>query len=167
EFLEAKSLGYHTRPALLGPVTYLLLGKSRDAGLDPLSLLPGLLRVYEEVLRRLEAAGAGWIQIDEPALVLDLDRRAQDAFRAAYVVLALAAPELKLLLTTYFGALGDNLETALTLPVAGLHVDLVRAPDQLDLMLAKAPNDLVLSLGVIDGRNAGRANLPAILDQIE
>jgi len=167
EFLEAKSLGYHTRPVLLGPVSYLLLGKSRNAGLDPLSLLPGLLLVYEEVLRRLGAAGADWVQIDEPGLVLDLDHRAQSAFGAAYAILARQVPEIKLLLTTYFGALGDNLETALTLPVAGLHIDLVRAPEQLDTVLAKAPADLVLSLGVIDGRNVWRADLAAILDRIE
>jgi 5-methyltetrahydropteroyltriglutamate--homocysteine methyltransferase len=167
EFLEAKSLGYHTRPVLLGPVSYLLLGKSRSASLDPLSLLPGLLPVYEEVLRRLSAAGADWVQIDEPALVLDVDYRARGAFGAAYAILAHQVPEIKLLLTTYFGGLGDNLETALTLPVAGLHLDLVRAPDQLDTVLPKVPDDLVLSLGVIDGRNVWRADLSALLDRIE
>jgi 5-methyltetrahydropteroyltriglutamate--homocysteine methyltransferase len=167
EFLEAKSLGYHTRPVLLGPVSYLLLGKGRHGSLDPLSLLPGLMPVYEEVLRRLSAVGADWVQIDEPALVLDLDYRAHGAFGAAYAMLAHAAPEIKLLLTTYFGGLGDNLETALTLPVAGLHLDLVRAPDQLGTVLARAPSDIVLSLGVIDGRNVWRANLPALLDRIE
>jgi 5-methyltetrahydropteroyltriglutamate--homocysteine methyltransferase len=167
EFLEAKSLGYHTRPVLLGPVSYLLLGKGRDAKLDPLSLLPGLLPVYEEVLRRLSAAGADWVQIDEPALVLDLDHWAQAAFGAAYAILALAAPMIRVLLTTYFGALGDNLKTALTLPVAGLHIDFVRAPDQLHTVLEKALADLVLSLGVIDGRNVWRADLSAIIDRIE
>ncbi|HTT79771.1 MAG TPA: 5-methyltetrahydropteroyltriglutamate--homocysteine S-methyltransferase [Stellaceae bacterium] len=167
QFLEAKSLGYHTRPVLLGPITYLLLGKSRDASLDPLSLLQGLLPVYGEVLRRLSAAGADWVQIDEPALVLDLDDRTRAAFGAAYAMLTRAAPAIRMLLTTYFGELGNNLETALSLPVAGLHVDLVRAPGQLDILLAKAPADLVLSLGVIDGRNVWRSDLAALLDKIE
>jgi 5-methyltetrahydropteroyltriglutamate--homocysteine methyltransferase len=167
EFLEAKSLGYHTRPVLLGPVTYLLLGKSRYRSLDPLSLLPGILPVYQEVLRRLGAAGADWVQIDEPALVLDLDDRARAAFGAAYAILAHGAPTIKMLLTTYFGGLGKNLDTALSLPVAGLHVDLVRAWDQFDIVLAKAPADLVLSLGVIDGRNVWRADLTALLDKLE
>jgi 5-methyltetrahydropteroyltriglutamate--homocysteine methyltransferase len=167
EFVEAKSLAYHTRPVLLGPITYLLLGKSRDGSLDPLSLLPGLLPVYEEVLRRLGTAGADWVQIDEPALVLDLDDRTRAAFDLVYTMLAQDAPTVKMLLTTYFGGLGDNLETALCLPVAGLHVDLVRAPDQLDVLLAKAPADLVLSLGVIDGRNVWRSDLTALLDTIE
>jgi len=167
EFLEAKSLGYHTRPVLLGPVTYLLLGKGRDRALDPLSLLPGLLPVYQEVLGRLSAAGADWVQIDEPALVLDLDDRTWAAFGAAYAILAHDMPALKLLLTTYFGGLAKNLDTALSLPVAGLHLDLVRAPDQIDTVLSKAPEELVLSLGVIDGRNIWRADLAALLDKIE
>lgn len=167
EFLEARSLGFATRPVLLGPVTYLLIGKSREAGTSPLTLLPGLLEVYGEVLRRLQAAGASWVQIDEPALVLDLDDDARKAFETAYRTLAAATPSLKLMLTTYFGDLRENLETALALPVAGLHLDLVRAPHQLDEALTKAPPDLVLSLGVIDGRNVWRADLEKILDWIE
>jgi 5-methyltetrahydropteroyltriglutamate--homocysteine methyltransferase len=167
EFLEAQSLGFHTRPVLLGPVTYLLLGKSKDGKSDPLSPLPGLLAVYAEILRRLAAAGADWVQIDEPCLVLDLDDRARKAFATAFLALASAAPGLKLLLTTYFGGIGDNLDLALRLPAAGLHLDLVRAPAQLDDVLAKAPSDLVLSLGVVDGRNVWRSDLGAVLDRLE
>jgi 5-methyltetrahydropteroyltriglutamate--homocysteine methyltransferase len=167
EFREAKALGFHTRPVLIGPVTYLLLGKSKDAAFDPLSLLPGLLPVYAEVLRRLGAEGADWVQIDEPCLVLDLDASARRALAQAYETLARAAPGVRLLLTTYFGGLGDNLATALELPVAGLHLDLVRAPHQLDDAASRAPADLVLSLGVVDGRNVWRADLPAILDLVE
>jgi 5-methyltetrahydropteroyltriglutamate--homocysteine methyltransferase len=167
EFREAKALGHHTRPALLGPVTFLKLGKSKDASLDPLSLLGGLLPVYIDVLRRLAANGADWVQLDEPCLVLDLDDATLDALRFAYGSIARALPSLKIMLTTYFGALGGNLDTALTLPVAGLHVDLVRAPEQLQSVLAKAPQGLVLSLGVIDGRNVWRADLPALLDRLE
>ncbi|WP_018185302.1 5-methyltetrahydropteroyltriglutamate--homocysteine S-methyltransferase [Kaistia granuli] len=167
EFLEAKALGYHTRPVLLGPVSYLKLGKSQDPSLDPLSLLGGLLPVYVEILRRLAAHGADWVQIDEPCLVLDLDEPTRQALRVAYGMFAYALPKLKLMLTTYFGALGDNLDTAVELPVAGLHVDLVRAPEQLDAVLAKAPSGLVLSLGVVDGRNIWRANLATLLDRLE
>jgi 5-methyltetrahydropteroyltriglutamate--homocysteine methyltransferase len=167
EFLEAKSLGFHTRPVVLGPVTYLLLGKSKDAQLDTLSLLPGLLAVYVELLQELAAAGADWVQIDEPALALDLDERVRSSFDEAYTTFASAVPGLKLLLTTYFGAIGPNLATAAGLPIAGLHVDLVRAPEQLDGILSAASKDLVLSLGIIDGRNVWRSNLPALLDRIE
>src|SRR6476619_5574325 len=167
EFLEANSLGFNTRPVLLGPVTYLKLGKSKDEGLDPLSLLPGLIPVYAEVLRRLVTAGADWVQIDEPALVLDLNGPARRALETAYGTLSSAAPGLKLLLTTYFGAIGDNLDLVLRLPVAGLHLDLVCAPAQLEDVLAKAPTDLILSLGVVDGRNIWRTDLNAVLDRIE
>ncbi|WP_395664537.1 5-methyltetrahydropteroyltriglutamate--homocysteine S-methyltransferase [Methylocella sp.] len=167
EYLEAKALGVETRPVLLGPVTYLKLGKSKDAALDPLSLLDGLLPVYAEILRRLEDAGARWVQIDEPCLVLDLDDATRAAFARAYETLAAAAPTLKIMLATYFGGLGDNLDLALGLPVAGLHLDLVRAPEQLAPALEKAPPALTLSLGAIDGRNVWRASLPNILDLIE
>ena len=167
EFLEARALGYQTRPVLLGPVTYLLLGKSKEAGLDPLALLAGLLPVYAEVLRRLQDAGAEWVQMDEPALVLDLDDRTRAIFQTTYAALAKAEPGLKLLVATYFGALGDNLEIAARLPVAGLHVDLVRAPGQLDEVLAAVPQDRILSLGVVDGRNIWRADLRSLLDRLE
>ncbi|MBS0220786.1 MAG: 5-methyltetrahydropteroyltriglutamate--homocysteine S-methyltransferase [Proteobacteria bacterium] len=166
EFLEAKSLGFHTRPVILGPVTYLLLGKAKGAAFDPLSLLPSLLAVYSELLGKLAAAGADWVQIDEPALVLDLDDRAHAAFVTAYTALS-RMTGLKLMLTTYFGALGANLATAAKLPVAGLHIDLVRAPEQLDAVTAALPKDRVLSLGVIDGRNVWRADLPTLLDRLE
>ncbi|HKY86623.1 MAG TPA: 5-methyltetrahydropteroyltriglutamate--homocysteine S-methyltransferase [Pseudorhodoplanes sp.] len=167
EYLEAKSLGYQTRPVLLGPVTYLKLGKSEDASLDPLSLLSGLVPVYIEVLRRLAAQGADWVQLDEPCLALDLDEPARQALRNAYSMMALALPNLKIMLATYFGELGDNLNTALSLPVQGLHIDLVRAPAQLDEILTKAPQGLVLSLGIIDGRNVWRANLDDLLNRVE
>lgn len=107
------------------------------------------------------------MQIDEPELVLDLNPNERVALEFAYGQLSKAAPELKIMLTTYFGPLGDNLETAISLPVAGLHLDLVRAPEQLETVGRLAPKDLVLSLGLIDGRNVWRANLPAILDRIK
>jgi 5-methyltetrahydropteroyltriglutamate--homocysteine methyltransferase len=166
-YLEARALGIDTRPVLLGPVSYLLLGKARGSHFDLLSLLPRLLPVYEEALRSLATAGATWVQIDEPYLVMDLTDAAREAFGQAYAVLATAAPSLQLMLTTYFGALADNLQTALSLPVHGLHIDLIRAPEQLDAVIAGARPDLVLSLGVIDGRNVWKADLNAILDRVE
>jgi 5-methyltetrahydropteroyltriglutamate--homocysteine methyltransferase len=165
-FNEAKALGHHTRPVILGPVTWLLLAKSKVEGFDTLSLLPALLPVYANLLRKLAATGADWVQIDEPALVLDLTDGARAAYRTAYAELT-KVEGVKLMLATYFGALGDNLATALALPVAGLHVDLVRAPEQLDAVLAGAREDLVLSLGVIDGRNIWKADLTALLDRYE
>jgi 5-methyltetrahydropteroyltriglutamate--homocysteine methyltransferase len=167
EYLEARALGIETRPVLLGPVSFLLLGKSADGSFDPLTLLPAILPVYAQVLRSLAAAGAVWVQFDEPYLVMDLTGAARTAYAEAYAALSAAAPELRLMLTTYFGALDDNLATALALPVHGLHVDLVRAPEQLDVVLAKARPDLTLSFGVIDGRNVWKADLHEILNRLE
>ncbi|WP_404928089.1 5-methyltetrahydropteroyltriglutamate--homocysteine S-methyltransferase [Mesorhizobium sp. ORM16] len=166
-FLESKELGIHTRPVILGPMTFLKLAKSPDQGFNPIALLPRLLPVYEQLLGRLELSGADWVQIDEPALVLDLNPNERAAFEFTYGQLSKAAPKLKIMLATYFGPLGDNLETALSLRLAGLHLDLVRAPEQLVTVGRLAPKDLVLSLGLIDGRNVWRANLNAILDRIE
>jgi len=161
-FLEALAQRVRTRPVLLGPVSFLLLAQRSDGG-DPLALLPALLPVYATILAELAEAGAVWVQIDEPCLVTDLSAGAQAAFRAAYDTLAAAAPALKLLLCSYFGGLGDNLALAAALPVAGLHLDLVRDPAQLDAALAAIPPERVLSLGVVDGRNVWRSDLAAAL----
>jgi 5-methyltetrahydropteroyltriglutamate--homocysteine methyltransferase len=156
---EATRAGFTARPVLLGPVSFLMLSKME--GGDPLDLLPGLLPVYAETLRRLSAAGARWVQIDEPCLVLDLPEKARRAFATAYDTLAGVAAPLSVMLTTYFGGLRDNLELALALPVQGLHLDLVRAPEQLAVALGKAPPRLALSLGLVNGRNVWRTDLRA------
>lgn len=166
EYEEALALGYRTRPVLVGPVTFLKLAKSKDAGFNPLSLLDRLLPVYIEVLRELAYRGAEWVQIDEPCLVLDLDIVGQQALRHAYTEIAKAVPSLKVMLATYFGGLGGNRGTALTLPVAGFHLDLIRAPEQIQ-DLSDFPDDRVLSLGIIDGRNIWRADLSRVLDRLE
>ncbi len=165
EYKEAKALGYQTRPVLVGPVTFLKLGKSELS--DRMVLLPKLLPVYIDVLKQLAAEGADWVQIDEPCLVLDLNATEKAALRTAYSEIALKTPGLRIMLTTYFGALGDNAELAARLPVAGLHLDLLRGQDQIETIIRELPADVVLSLGVIDGRNIWRANLPAILDRLE
>jgi len=167
EYEEAKGLGYRTRPVLLGPVTFLKLGKSADPAFDPLSLLDRLLPVYIQALQELAVRGADWVQIDEPCLVLDLDEASRNALRRTYARIALEVPKLKIMVASYFGAIGDNLETALALPVAGLHVDMVRAPDQLNQIVAGARKDLIVSLGIVDGRNVWRSNLSALIDRFE
>ncbi len=166
EFLEAKALGIHTRPVLLGPISFLLLGKTHHSGVDPLTLLDRLLSVYEEILLKLAQAGADWVQIDEPCLVLDLTEATQEAYRRAYTRLS-AASSLRILLATYFGDLRDNLPLAVQLPVTALHLDLVRAPAQLESALNLAPTSLALSLGVVDGRNVWRTEFDHALALIE
>jgi 5-methyltetrahydropteroyltriglutamate--homocysteine methyltransferase len=162
---EGLAHGTRTRPVLLGPVSLLLLSKSED-GTRPLDLLPALLPAYADALRFLAEAGAVWVQVDEPCLVTDLLPGAAEAYRTAFRALADAAPGLNLLLTTYFEGLRDNLALAASLPVAGLHLDLVRAPEQLDDVLAAVPKDRWLSLGVVDGRNVWRTDLRGALAQL-
>ncbi|WP_445194043.1 5-methyltetrahydropteroyltriglutamate--homocysteine S-methyltransferase [Sphingomonas sp. Tas61C01] len=162
EYREAKAQGFETRPVLLGPVTWLSLAKGSDV--DPFDYLDEVLGLYAAILGHLAQAGAEWVQIDEPVLVLDLDDRQRKALTRSYAKLARCG--VKLMLATYFGGLGNNLGFATALPVHGLHVDLVRAPEQLDAVLKAAPASLLLSLGVIDGRNVWRADLDALLDRL-
>ncbi|MGH8053849.1 MAG: 5-methyltetrahydropteroyltriglutamate--homocysteine S-methyltransferase [Stenotrophomonas sp.] len=157
EYREARALGIDTRPVLLGPISFLLLSKTTD-GSNPLDLLDNLLPAYVQLLGELKQLGASWVQLDEPVLVQDLDDDARVAFEHAYAVLA-DVPRPDILLATYFGALDDNLTLAATLPVEGLHVDLVRAPEQLDAVVRALPASRVLSLGVVNGRNIWRSPL--------
>ena len=167
EYKEAKGEGIETRPVLIGPVSFLLLGKTQEDDLDALDLLDDLLPVYAEVLQELADAGCEAVQLDEPTLVLDLSDEERAAFTEAYEALADAA-DLDLDVATYFGGLEDNLPTALDLPVDSLHLDLVRAPGQLqDALDHGVPDDLSLSLGLIDGRNVWRADLDDLLETVQ
>jgi 5-methyltetrahydropteroyltriglutamate--homocysteine methyltransferase len=159
EFKEAQALGVQTRPVLLGPASFLLLGKLRHQETHPLALLERLLPVYEQILRLLAEAGAEWVQLDEPCLVLDLDDAVLTAMQRAYTMLSQVSASLRILLATYFGDLGPWLPAILHLPVAAVHLDLVRGKEQLSQALAEAPASLALSLGVVDGRNIWRTDL--------
>jgi 5-methyltetrahydropteroyltriglutamate--homocysteine methyltransferase len=160
EYLEAKALGIETRPVLLGPVSFLLLGKMQSApeGTSTIGLLDDLLPVYAQLLQEIAAAGAKWVQLDEPMLATTLND-ARRAYSRAYEVLRAAAPKLKLLVATYFGGLAGNLSIATSLRIDGLHVDLVRAPEQAEDIAHAIPGDWVLSAGVVDGRNIWRNDL--------
>jgi 5-methyltetrahydropteroyltriglutamate--homocysteine methyltransferase len=153
---EAREQVVPAKPVLLGPMTWLGLGKVRGEPFDRLELLPRLLPVYREVLAALRGRGIAWVQVDEPILGLDLPEAWKAAFRDAYEGLAPSAPHL--LVAIGYGRPGDNLDTAMGLPVAGLHVDAVRDPDPLDAMLSRFPADKVLSLGIVDGRNVWRTD---------
>jgi len=164
EFREAKALGYTTRPVLLGPVSFVLLGKIRHAGFDLSDIAEAMVDVYGQVLKRLASEGAIWVQIDEPCLGLDLSPSDCSLYRRVYERLASLASGLKFLVATYFSDLRQNLELALNLPVSGLHLDLVRAPGQLAAALQRAPASLALSLGVVDGRGIWRTDLDRALE---
>ncbi|MCI0921015.1 5-methyltetrahydropteroyltriglutamate--homocysteine S-methyltransferase [Sphingobacterium rhinopitheci] len=153
EFNEAKAAGYETKPVIIGPITYLLIGKEKEEGFNRIDLIENLLPVYEEIISKLAAAGAKYIQIDEPYLALDIDAKTKELYKTVFAKLNAAAGDSKLIATTYFEALKDNEELALSLPVHALHLDLVRGENQLDTVLAKVPASLTLSLGVVEGRN--------------
>ncbi len=156
EFAEARVLGITTKPVLIGPLTYLFLGKSQEEGFDRLSLLDRLVPVYAEILKRLAAQGAEWVQFDEPILALDLDAEWQAAFAACYRELRAAAPGVKLLVATYFGELREHAALAASLPVDALHIDLTRAEREWEAILARLHAPMILSLGLVDGRNIWR-----------
>ncbi|WP_321795792.1 5-methyltetrahydropteroyltriglutamate--homocysteine S-methyltransferase [Caballeronia sp. J97] len=161
---EARALGVNAKPVIIGPVTYLWLGKAKD-GSDRLALLPRLLPVYAALLDHFAALGIEWVQIDEPALVTELDAQWRDAFVTAYD--ALSARRVRLLLATYFGQLQDNLDLACKLPVDGLHIDAIHARDEVASAASRLPDSSVLSVGAINGRNIWKTDLNAALDWLE
>ena len=165
EVQEALQAGYQVKPVLLGPLSLLWLGKTKGEDFDKLTLLDQLLPVYEEVFKRLAKLGIDWIQIDEPILVLDLPQAWQQAFQHAYQQLKFSG--INCLLANYFGCLGDHLQWVCQLPVAGLHIDAVRAATEIDAVIAALPDDKILSVGIIDGRNIWRADLNRCLAQLE
>lgn len=156
----AKNHGYHVKPVLLGPLSFLHLSKSKSKYFDKLSLLPQLIEAYQTILSTLHKKGVTWIQIDEPILVLDLETSWQQAFKTSYDVLAFEGPNL--LLTTYFGSIRHHLALIKSLPVQGLHIDCVEAPEQLSIVTDEWPIDRVLSLGLINGRNIWLSDLLAL-----
>jgi 5-methyltetrahydropteroyltriglutamate--homocysteine methyltransferase len=167
EFYEAKQLGIITKPVLIGPVSYLLLGKEKEEGFDKIDLIKNLLPVYIDILRKLDHLHVQWIQLDEPFLALDLSDKEKEAYRFAYHEIRKEFPHLKIIIASYFEALHENITLATTLPINAIHVDLVRAPEQLDNVLSHMPDTIALSLGVVDGRNIWKNDFSKSLALIE
>ncbi|RDA87927.1 hypothetical protein CP532_1697 [Ophiocordyceps camponoti-leonardi (nom. inval.)] len=168
EFREAKEAGIHTRPVLVGPVSFLHLGKAdRGQSVDPISLLDKLLPVYEQLLVKLKEAGADTVQIDEPVLVFDLPDKTKAAFKPAYEKFAsLGAKIPNIVFTTYFGDIVHNLDL-LPKDVYAVHVDLVRNPEQLDAVMGALGPKTILSAGVVDGRNIWKTNMKSAVEVVE
>ncbi len=164
QLAQARALGVKAKPVIVGPVTYLWLGKAKDDS-GKLALLPRLLPVYAALLDYFTAQGIDWVQIDEPVLVTELDAKWREAFVTAYD--ALSARRVRLLLATYFGQLKENLELACKLPVDGLHIDAVNARDEVAQVAATLPDTAVLSVGAINGRNVWKTDLNATLEWLE
>lgn len=164
QLAEATVQGVKAKPVIIGPVTYLALGKAKD-GSDKLALLPRLLPVYAELLQALADQGVDWVQIDEPILVTELEPAWRGAFAEAYQ--ALATNEVKLLLATYFGQLQENLALVGALPVQGIHLDAINARGEVAALIQALPTDRVVSLGVVNGRNIWKTDLNTTLDWLE
>lgn len=164
EVAQAQLAGHAVKAVLLGPLSFLWLGKEKTPGFDRFSLLGKLLPVYEKILARLKAQGVEWVQMDEPILGLDLPAAWSQAFEASYWQLSRSG--VKLLLATYFSPLQENLRMACQLPVAGLHVDAVRAPEELVGVADWLPSHKVLSVGIVDGRNIWRTDPDAALARL-
>lgn len=163
EFLEAKQLGIITKPVLLGPVSFLLLGKEKENDFDRIDLLDNLLPVYSEIIQTLKENGANWIQFDEPYLAMDLTPKQKQAFTKAYEYLSPASKGTNILVASYFEGLLDNTSLAVSLPVKAIHLDLVRNPDQLNDVLEIVDNVKFISLGIVDGRNIWKNNFESSL----
>jgi 5-methyltetrahydropteroyltriglutamate--homocysteine methyltransferase len=170
EFQEAKGAGIITRPVLLGPVSFLQLAKAdRGQKVDPITLLDKLLPVYEELLQQLKEEGAETVQIDEPVLVFDLPSKTKAAFKPAYNKLgSLGSKSPKIVLATYFGDVVHNIDVFENFKnLYGIHVDLVRNPEQLDTVLEALGPQQVLSAGVVDGRNIWKTNMKQAIETVE
>ncbi len=165
EVAQARPLGVPLKPVLLGPLSYLWLGKAQPRDFNPLELLDDLLPVYRELLQNLAAAEIEWVQMDEPILVLDLPTAWQQAFQRSYEALSARAP--KILLASYFGGMQDNLPMTLSLPVHGLHLDRSRGHDSLNQVLDELGPEQILSLGVVDGRNIWCCDLQMTLEYLQ
>ena len=159
---EAKATGHDIKPTLVGPLTLLWLGKEKDAGHNRLELLSRLLPEYQKLLRELANAGVDWIQIDEPILAVDIAREWLDAFAPTYQELAITGT--RIIIGTYFGSVAEHINLLKNLPVNGVHIDCVRAPEQLAEFANAWPENKVLSVGLIDGRNVWRANLREVIE---
>ncbi|KAL7911140.1 cobalamin-independent methionine synthase [Trichoderma velutinum] len=168
EYNEAKEAGVATRPVLVGPVSFLHLGKAdRGQSVDPIDLLNSLLPVYEQLLIQLKEAGAETVQIDEPVLVFDLPAKTKAAFKPAYEKFASLGDKIpKLVFTTYFGDVVHNLDL-LPKDIYAIHVDLVRNPEQLNTVLGALGPKTILSAGVVDGRNIWKTNLKRAIETVE
>lgn len=164
EVSEAQKLGHKVKPVVLGPLSYLYLGKEKEEGFNRLELLPRLLSVYQQIFTKLKGQGVEWVQIDEPILALELEAEWRNAFKLAYQVIG---GDVKLLLTTYFDAVDHHADVITSLGVNGIHIDLVSAPSQLESFVKQLPQDWVLSIGVVNGRNVWKADLAKWLNVLQ
>ncbi|WGH26215.1 MAG: 5-methyltetrahydropteroyltriglutamate--homocysteine S-methyltransferase [Candidatus Bostrichicola ureolyticus] len=168
EFAEAKQyLSKEPKPVLIGPISYLLLGKEKESNFHRIDLIKNLIPVYVDILIKLKNDGAKWIQLDEPFLIFDLSEKEKKAFIYAYEEIYKQCEGLNILLTTYFEDISHNMSLIFDLPIKALHIDLIKSPDQLNFFIKKFPEKYMLSLGIIDGRNIWKNNYIKSVEKIK
>ena len=167
DYLEAHKAGFQTRPVLIGPLTFLSLSKTTTEGFSPLEKLGTLLPVYQSVLTELYQAGAEWIQIDEPILVKDLTEQAKTAFQTTYQKICALPDRPQIMLTSYLGSPGENTDLTFSLPVEGIHLDLVSEENSWDILNSLPAEGKILSLGIVNGHNIWRTDLEHVLDELK
>lgn len=163
QFDEAQALTDNRKAVLLGPITYLHLSVCKEE--DKLALLPALLTRYQAVLTKLSDAGVQWLQLDEPALGLELDSNWQQAFTQAYQ--QLNKGQLKVLLTSYFASIDHNIDLIKDLDFDGLHIDTIAEQSDVNSIIARLPTDWIISLGVINGRNVWKTDLVSVYQTLQ
>ncbi|CAA3708464.1 5-methyltetrahydropteroyltriglutamate--homocysteine methyltransferase [Candidatus Portiera aleyrodidarum] len=164
EVKECQTLGLKPKVVLFGPITFLWLAKS---SVNKLNFLPSLINVFSKILKKLEKQNVEWVQIDEPVLVVELPQIWKDSFELAYKKISKTIKKLKLMIATYFGGIGKNIDLVLSLPIKNIHLDLVRAPKEIDFIIKNFPNNKILSIGIINGRNIWKANLKNNLKKLK
>ncbi|WP_185870428.1 5-methyltetrahydropteroyltriglutamate--homocysteine S-methyltransferase [Blattabacterium cuenoti] len=171
EFEEAKIvLKSIPKPVLIGPVSYLFLGKEKENSFQKMDLIENIVPIYIQIINLLKDQGANWIQLDEPILVFDLSRKEIESFQYAYQEISKCCSEMNILLTSYFDGISENISLFRNLPIKALHIDLVEDPEQLESILNFLDNNtkkMILSLGIIDGRNIWKNNYVNSIKKIE
>ena len=166
EFLEAKSFGIITRPVILGPLSFLYLGKSTSNKFNKLNLLSKLIPIYRQIFKSLKDHGAEWIQVDEPIVSLDLEKKFKEKFLSTYNLLSKNSP--KILLTSYFSSAYPNYNLLKKINVSGIHFDLVNMKNKdLSKILQNFPKTKFFSAGLINGRNIWKNNLSKSIEIIK
>ncbi|WP_343183570.1 5-methyltetrahydropteroyltriglutamate--homocysteine S-methyltransferase [Buchnera aphidicola] len=156
EIDEALLIKKKVKPIILGPMSYLWLGKTTSKNFDRLKLLPKILNVYKYILNYLYEKKIKWIQIDEPILSLNLSQSWKKKFIYSYNFLKGCSNKL---LTTYFGNVSHNLDIINSIPIEGLHIDLISGKYDLLTFNKNLSNQILLSLGIINGRNIWKSDL--------
>ncbi len=166
EISEALKLSPNIKPVLIGPLTYLKLGKTSNGDFDKLNLLPELIKMYEKIVDGMCDSGIEWVQFDEPFLVSGLKEKEKRGLIEIYTGLKDKFPNMNIMLTSYFGSIEQNIDTIKQLPIQAFHIDLSEDQEQLDKLLPEFPNNTILSMGVINGRNIWKNNFSKSLDLI-